>query len=226
MLKNPYGNIEELTKLIEDRRAGGDHHSADVDILMEQVKGTREAPTFGSATRTERWYNPTQWLGMGNDERLALAKDIAALKQAKEFNKALGGFTQKEILELTKRPEGFKLTNENLPGLAKQADIAYQAQELEASERRAAGETGGTNDQWARLLSNDAESKRQWNFLQQAQLDQNRMAAEQAERSDRRYYDDRDSDRELKMIELSHGDRSRKAELFQALFGLGSAFMI
>ena len=114
MLKNPYGNIEELTKLIEDRRAGGDHHSADVDILMEQVKGTREAPTFGSATRTERWYNPTQWLGMGNDERLALAKDIAALKQAKEFNKALGGFTQKEILELTKRPEGFKLTNENL----------------------------------------------------------------------------------------------------------------
>ena len=33
-------------------------------------------------------------------------------------------------------------------------------------------------------------------------------------------------DRELKRFELEQGGRSRKAELFQALFGLGSAFMI
>lgn len=62
--------------------------------------------------------------------------------------------------------------------------------------------------------------------------------------ADRRYYDDRaasradrqlqremmmlESDRnyDLKRLELNQGNSRRKAELFQALFGLGSAFMI
>ena len=62
--------------------------------------------------------------------------------------------------------------------------------------------------------------------------------------ADRRYYDDRASERaerqlqremmmlesdrnyDLKKLELNQGNARRKAELFQALFGLGSAFMI
>lgn len=44
------------------------------------------------------------------------------------------------------------------------------------------------------------------------------------DRSDRR--EDRAMERELRMMELDQRGRKSKAELFQALFGLGSAFMI
>ena len=44
------------------------------------------------------------------------------------------------------------------------------------------------------------------------------------DRSDRR--EDRAMERELRMLELDQRGRKSKAELFQALFGLGSAFMI
>ena len=37
---------------------------------------------------------------------------------------------------------------------------------------------------------------------------------------------DRQAERELKMFEMKQNSSNRKAELFQALFGLGSAFMI
>lgn len=67
---------------------------------------------------------------------------------------------------------------------------------------------------------------------------------EAREEADRRYYDDRasqradrqlqremmmlqsDRDYDLKKLELNQSNARRKAELFQALFGLGSAFMI
>ena len=38
--------------------------------------------------------------------------------------------------------------------------------------------------------------------------------------------DQRNLDREVRMMELNQSNNRRKAELFQALFGLGSAFMI
>lgn len=44
------------------------------------------------------------------------------------------------------------------------------------------------------------------------------------DRRDRR--EDRAMERELRMMELDQKSKSKKAELFQALFGLGSAFMI
>lgn len=69
-------------------------------------------------------------------------------------------------------------------------------------------------------------------------------ARRREERDIRRYYSDREDqradrqaerelrllnanqDRELKRFELDQGNKSRKADLFKALFGLGSAFMI
>ena len=69
----------------------------------------------------------------------------------------------------------------------------------------------------------ERDRQRSADLLQMRILD---MREKRDQMADKHRFEDRALEREFRTMELDQKDRRRKAELFQALFGLGSAFMI
>jgi hypothetical protein len=138
---------------------------------------------------------------------------------------------------------------ENLPGI-KPEDLKIQEGELETDYNKRLGQlnsrglavTDYVGVKGSDLSQTEDLTTQQIRKLAAAQRDANEQAitdkgeqrytdalirAEQIradDRSDRR--EDRAMERELRMMELDQRGRKSKAELFQALFGLGRAFLI
>lgn len=138
---------------------------------------------------------------------------------------------------------------ENLPGtnpddlkIGKEETIADYEKRLGQLNQRGLAVTDYSAVKGSDLSQTEKLTTQQIRKLTSAQRDANEQAivdkadqrytdalirAEQIradDRSDRR--EDRAMERELRMLELDQRGRKSKAELFQALFGLGSAFMI